>query len=396
MKTPPKKLSDEERASLLRNIERATKFIERKGNITSYDMRASDYILLGRYEEALADYSKLIELAPSADYYAKRANLYDTLKRDKQALADYTRAIELEPTTVRRYIERGHFYFKRKKYSKACADYVKAVEIAPEFIFPYPSIFEKTLNEHRLAGYTRNIEREPSTWNYEYRGRYYLKQKKYNLALADYKRAVDLEPNHNLTESLEDFEESLNAHRLIGYTKNIERDPSPSNLWLRADLYFKLGKYAQAVDDYTQVIDWCNCYGKRGTAYYYLGRYDEAIRDFKEAIDRSFSNDERAIYYHNCGLAHLKAKRYDEAAQCFSEAIECYPDYQTAYYDRGMTYFYLGQYKAALADLEEYICREPDDLDAYELRGKCYRALGDDSKAQADFARIGIKGRRLF
>jgi len=53
---------------------------------------------MDREEDALADFSRAIELAPAgATAYLCRGLLYEGTGREEDAAADYSRAIELEP-----------------------------------------------------------------------------------------------------------------------------------------------------------------------------------------------------------------------------------------------------------------------------------------------------------
>ena len=52
-----------------------------------------------RYEEALADFSRVIELSPedAASAFADRGETFRLMERYEEALADFSRAIELDP-----------------------------------------------------------------------------------------------------------------------------------------------------------------------------------------------------------------------------------------------------------------------------------------------------------
>jgi tetratricopeptide (TPR) repeat protein len=51
-----------------------------------------------RYDEALADYTRAIELDPSdAEFFGSRGQAYQAIGRYDEALADFNRAIELDP-----------------------------------------------------------------------------------------------------------------------------------------------------------------------------------------------------------------------------------------------------------------------------------------------------------
>ena len=53
---------------------------------------------MGRHEEALADFTRAIELDPSLAWaIGGRGQTYQAMGRHEEALADFTRAIELDP-----------------------------------------------------------------------------------------------------------------------------------------------------------------------------------------------------------------------------------------------------------------------------------------------------------
>ncbi|MYT55966.1 tetratricopeptide repeat protein, partial [Streptomyces sp. SID7834] len=52
----------------------------------------------GRYEEALADYDRAVEMDPQYAWArAGRAQVHEAMGRHEEALADYDRALEIDP-----------------------------------------------------------------------------------------------------------------------------------------------------------------------------------------------------------------------------------------------------------------------------------------------------------
>lgn len=94
--------------------------------------RAVSRAIAGKYEDAIADFGKVIELKP--DYANARFNrgeiLYD-LGKLKEAIEDYTAAIRLNTTDAGAYASRAHSYFRIGQADAALVDYSKAVELAP-------------------------------------------------------------------------------------------------------------------------------------------------------------------------------------------------------------------------------------------------------------------------
>ena len=84
------------------------------------------------YEEAVAEYSKAIELVPDlADAYGKRGNAYANGGDDESAIADFTKAIELDPSGAEAYINRAHSYRRKKRTEDAIRDLTVAIQRKP-------------------------------------------------------------------------------------------------------------------------------------------------------------------------------------------------------------------------------------------------------------------------
>ena len=134
---------------------------------------ANDWYVLGtdaffgeRYEEALADYTKAIEIKPDfADAYNNRGVILGKLERNEEALADYTKAIEIRPDDADNYYNRGNTLDKLDRYAEALADYAKAIELQPNDAYAYNNrgvtLFNLERYEEALADYMKAIEMKP-------------------------------------------------------------------------------------------------------------------------------------------------------------------------------------------------------------------------------------------
>jgi len=68
--------------------------------------------------------------SPTAPFVSSGKVNFDKGKYD-QAVADYTKAIELDPKAIDAYIGIGNAYFQKGKYDESLADFKKAVELRP-------------------------------------------------------------------------------------------------------------------------------------------------------------------------------------------------------------------------------------------------------------------------
>lgn len=175
-----------------------------------------------RYEDAINVYDKIIELEPTLDWpYHNRGMLYDKLKdsllkaldglprgspdrgrlndklkgKYKQAIADYTKAIEINPRYADAYNSRGLAYASRNDFSHAETDLSHALEINPwlvgaynnrGFLYDYSGEYDKS-----IADYTQALKINP------------------NYAQAYYNRALAYDYKGNLDQSIDDYRKAI-------------------------------------------------------------------------------------------------------------------------------------------------------------------------------------------
>ena len=91
------------------------------------------------------------------------------------------------------------------------------------------------------------------------------------------------------------------------------------------------GKYDEAIAEYTKAIEldpnFAYAYNNRGVAYKNIGQYDLAIADYNRAIELD-PND--ADYWNNKGVALNKLGRPDEAMECYNKALQIDPSHEYA------------------------------------------------------------------
>ncbi|MFJ8582543.1 tetratricopeptide repeat protein [Micromonospora sp. NPDC093277] len=126
------RLLNEGMARLDRELEPGEQLLHRTG--LRYN-RAQVYGMSGRLEEALADYSSVIEVDPNFhDHYFNRGNVLRRLGRNKEAIEDYERALRLSPPFPEAYYNRGDARLELGDVDGALADFDRVLELDPEHV----------------------------------------------------------------------------------------------------------------------------------------------------------------------------------------------------------------------------------------------------------------------
>jgi tetratricopeptide (TPR) repeat protein len=95
--------------------------------------RGAAYKVLGRYEDAIADFSRAIELdSDNPQYYCQRGDARLRTNANDDAIADYTVAIRQSPRLLWGYHGRGQAYLAVGNGEQALADFNQAVRLKPE------------------------------------------------------------------------------------------------------------------------------------------------------------------------------------------------------------------------------------------------------------------------
>ncbi len=109
----------------------------------AYSKRGVAYLRAGRYDPAIADFTKAIALAPDfAEAWNNRATAYGAKGRYDRAIADATRAIALKPDYPLAYSNRARARHLKGQDAEALTDAEKAAALAPTNIAILRSLAE--------------------------------------------------------------------------------------------------------------------------------------------------------------------------------------------------------------------------------------------------------------
>jgi len=281
-----------------------------------------------RYEKALADFNKVLELDPNyALAHAGLGNLYykyyDSYEDMKKAIAEYDKALESQELIVQKvgnkglggvYYSTGRAYTYMGEWDKAESDYLKAIELDPEcgsaighLIHLYWD-WKKCSELMVLSAATGRTD--PSLA----RGMCYAELEQYDKAISDLEAPT-----------------TYKGHGALW---------GPRGKRCLAEIYRERGEEDKAIAVLEEAINMSNksiakgrrtftAYCERGLTYIELKEYDKAISDLLEVIEVKAASDREyghSNYYLDAhiglGKAYLGMGEKEKAREYFEKAIE--------------------------------------------------------------------------
>ncbi|MEK6783296.1 MAG: tetratricopeptide repeat protein [Bacteroidota bacterium] len=266
--------------------------------------------------------------------------------------------------TAHEYVLRGEAKYKLLDYRGAIADYDKAIEVEPK---QYDTYISRGNAKYYLL---------------DYRG-----------AIADYDKAILLIPEK--------------VSFLVVLTKR--------NAYInRAEVKYELQDYRGAIADYSKLIELgldSLAYFDRGLAKSHLQDYRGAIVDYNKAI--KFAPNHAPSYYKR-GLAKSNLQDHRGAIADYNKAIEKMkwhgaffehrPDFSEDFIERkivesadvisarGLAKSALQDYRGAIEDFNKAIELNPDDSKPYFSRGLAKLKIGQKDSGCLDFSKSGELG----
>lgn len=221
------------------------------------------------------------------------------------------------------------------------------------------------------------------------RGEAYRLLGEYGVALADFERALHLNPRSawplasigQVYRALKQYDQALS-----GLTHAFELEPDL--VWVlqeRSEVYTILGQYEAAMDDIANVIkmdgDNAAAWNRKGLLESYRGRYESAIESYQHALNLGLS-EHTALY--NIAVAMVRWKGTKSASTELEQAKAAlnaiadtlHPDKSQAYYGLGGLRAVVGDeaggldYLGRAASLDETVLEwARDDIAWRDLRG---------------------------
>lgn len=235
------------------------------------------------------------------------------------------------------------------------------------------------------------IEKSPNKARaYNNRGLAHFQNKDYNLALADFLKALELNPKyHHTYKNLGILYFKVRQHEkaIELYNRFIELFPFDSEIYLnRGHCHLELGNYSQAIKDYTKYIsttpNFFYGYYLRGKSHYRNNENEKALKDLNIAVNL---NPRFPDSYYFRGLTKLSSRNFEEAIADFDEAIKLKKDFGEAYINKARAYEFLDRFDLAKETYSKALSFEYGNIVLLVFRGKASIKLKEYDDAINDF-----------
>ena len=338
--------------------------------------RGNQLLRLERYKEADKAFDEVIKRKPSfvhLAYFGKGFNLGNQDKEKESATA-FEQAVKLKPDFVAAWRFLSLMYLNSDQYDKALIAANKTIQLQPKnpsgYFMKWVALAGLERYPQAQAAITEAIKLNPRAINYSFRGIIYIKQQKWDLALADLDKAIKLNP------------QSFYAYALRGIAYKLQE------------------KWDLALADLNEAIkinpydDDFNIYGHRGDIYARKEKWDLALADLKKWIELEPKNAEAYIYR---GLVYIDKNEINKAEQDLQIATQLLNSQGKNASNRNEIFVLnlLQQYikkqkniNSELANNNKIIQGNPENLEAYFNRGIIYKNTENFESAIADFSKV--------
>lgn len=354
----------EEYGRALTAVDLAIKYIPKKDKqyrAFAYIVRAEVYIGLDEKDKALADFTSAVRETPDdADVYEKRANLYYYMDKYDLADKDYQKIISLDPGSVMGYMGLGRNANAEKRYLEAVEQFNYVTKLASDY-----------------------------SSGYSFRAESYIGLKKYNEAIDDIIKALDIDYDNKAFHLMQEVADStmtpLVAKLKIQATKNPNNSYWPYCLGV---IHERTKSYKKAIDYYTNSIEKdlspvtaeriANCYSE-------MGNFTSALEHINHAIALDSTD-----YDYIMAKADLLYESGDtkNAILELDKYVNRYPEYAFGYYRRGWYKDNSEDIDGAIEDYSMTIVLDPSYAYSYLGRADMYAQKKDAESATADYQKV--------
>jgi tetratricopeptide (TPR) repeat protein len=284
---------------------------------------------------------------------------------------------ELAITHVNRAVERG----TKGDKTGELEDYNAAIEADPTYALAYYNrggTYRRAGNQDlALSDVNESIRLEPTADAYNRRGLILKDKGDIESALKDFDAAVGMDGSHiyALTNRADAYRRTGKSDlALADYKKGLSLNPDDES---KQTIVAALSELGVSTGDKDNDPDYQGCEKLSGAA---------AIASCDRAIASGiFGGAELSELYRLRGWERRQKNDLEGGMADYDKAVEVGPTNSYAFYHRGAAYYAENKFDLAIQDFDEALRLKPNYANAFLRRGKAYQAKGDTDSAKQDY-----------
>jgi len=287
--------------------------------------------------KAIAEFKKALPLFKEdqkqmkAETYVTLANAYNRKGIHKAAITACKKAMEIDPNLANAHYNLGFAYREEGNDELAKQEFALYDELLKQE-GEYIEIPEKPTSEE--------IDK------YITLGDNYFKEGKFDEAITEYKKALEIKPRDDILNKLGQ------AHQQKRLAGKPEEQPAKIDTFTSKKTLDEMpGLEREQELSIEELYD-------RGISYYDKGMIDKAIEEFKEVLE--LDPDDIETHYH-LGNAYADKEMFDEAISIYKKVIEKNPEFIDAYLSLSTLYLDMDMVDEAISLCNQAISANPDD-----------------------------------
>ncbi len=298
---------------------------------------------------------KITENPNDFQAYLDRAHYYGDKAKYGNAFEDIARALAVDSTKAPIYLYKGELFFSQEKIKEAYEEFKNCIRFdgTNSDCLLKKSGIDIVLGNYDVAREQINTALKQNEYNalaYYMRGRLYKTLGDTSLAASSYKTAIEVDPDYYdaYVEVGLLYAGQKNELAKEYYNSAIDIRPRSIEVWYNKAMYLQETGYRRK-DKYKEAF----------------ACYDTILKIDKNFVAADF----------NKGFIWLEyLQNYDSAAHYFSNAVQTFPGYFQAYYNRGLCYESLDKGKEAEADYRQALALNPRYDDAAKALDRLLRS----------------------
>lgn len=375
-----------------------------------YNEKGNSYHRNNEFDQAIYYYQKAVEENLNDPvFYRNLGGSYVANKDDNNAVEAYVKAVEIDRNDSNTFNELGCCYSRLKSFDKAIDMFDQALALDPTNIY-YKQNIEYAEEQNQLTPEQINDQIEAADLNQK--GTDLFRQSKFQDALENYQRSVNLNPNDanvifnlgNTLFSLGRYDECLAQIR-----RALELAPTniPA-LNLLGNTYTNTKRFDEAIDIFKQALsikEDAETYNSLGSCYFANHQYSAAAKSFQKANNLDPDNEifktnvqialanekvyqnlpselvEEVIAVNQQAMSAYNQKDFNTAITLFSKYLEKLPNDPQGNYNLATAYHAQKAFDLAVEYYQKALKLDPKYVDAANALGNTYRDKGSFKNA---------------